>query len=188
MRLRDLDGRDGCSVSWREIVRIGNAQALRSPSNYRSDVSGCDRKQLVYEFSRLYRNPGLGHSIRKRLELAGKTAFEASSGLDIFNLGSLYKDVQSAQYIEDIRVATRRGMKGAWDNEFWVGAAPYGYHLEPIYSGKENNYGERIHDGVKLRIDDAQAAVVRRIFRLYTEGNGLKNLARAPATKLDESS
>jgi len=67
-------------------------------------------------------------------------------------------NIVDEQYIEAIKIATRRGLEGALLRGKWVSSAPYGYKLEN---------GE-------LKINEEEAKFVKEIFERYANGEGLR--------------
>jgi DNA invertase Pin-like site-specific DNA recombinase len=59
-----------------------------------------------------------------------------------------------------------------------VGGRVYGYDNVPVYSNERDRSGKRKRLYVKHEINEQQAEVVRLIFKLYAEGNGLINIAK----------
>src|SRR5439155_706151 len=58
-----------------------------------------------------------------------------------------------------------------------VGGRVFGYHNRVIYNGIDRD-GNPLRSHVEREINDAEAAVVRRIFALYDAGEGLKRIAK----------
>ena len=67
---------------------------------------------LCWEFSRLARSSEDLGWIRNRLHVMKKTAFEAATGLDVFNVGSKVMGVLAEEYLVKLRADTRRGLRG----------------------------------------------------------------------------
>ncbi|GAB6066057.1 recombinase family protein [Aquifex pyrophilus] len=67
-------------------------------------------------------------------------------------------NVVDEQYIEGIRIATRRGLEGALLRGKWVSSAPYGYKMV----------------NSTLQINEEEAKVVREVFERYANGEGLR--------------
>ena len=108
---------------------------------------------LCFDFSRLARNSEDLGWIANRLRVARKTAYESSTGLEIFNVGAKVMGGLNEEYLERLRADTRRGLRGRVERGCSAGGLPYGYRSEPH------------RDGKRWVVDPDQAAVVRRIFR-----------------------
>jgi site-specific DNA recombinase len=135
---------------------------------------------LCYDFTRLARNSEDLGWIRNKLRVSRRTAYAVDTGLDIFNVGAKVMGVLGEEYLEKLRHDTRRGLQGQFERGFWTGGTVYGYTSEPDYSsGKKNNRGEPVPDGYRLKIDEDQAAVIRRIFVDYIAGQSDKAISKA---------
>jgi hypothetical protein len=74
----------------------------------------------------------------------------------------------------------RRGKKGRFRDGYHPGGACYGYVNEPIEdTSRRGVHGRFEVIGCKQRINEEQAAIVRRIFREYIEGRSSTQIARA---------
>jgi hypothetical protein len=74
-------------------------------------------------------------------------------------------------FLDDLRDKTHRGMVGQVLSGYHGGGRAYGYRLVPEFDPtKKDAYGRPEHVGTKLAIDEAQVAIVRRIFREYADG------------------
>ena len=72
-------------------------------------------------------------------------------------------NIVDEQYVEGIRIATKRGLEGIFRQGKWTGGTiPFGYTTE-------NGY---------LRVKEDEAEIVRWIFEEYAFGKGLKTLCR----------
>ena len=132
---------------------------------------------LCWEFSRLARDSEDLGWIRNQLRLHRKTAREASTGLDISNVGSKVMGILSEEYLVKLRADTRRGLRGRVERKMFAGGTPYGYRTEPISSGLMDPHGIDIPAGYRLVVDPEQAHVVRRIFLEYVSGEGFRAIA-----------
>ncbi len=135
---------------------------------------------LCYDFTRLARNSEDLGWIRNKLRVSRRKSYAVDTGLDIFNVGAKVMGVLGEEYLEKLRHDTRRGLQGQFERGFWTGGTVHGYTSEPDYSsGKKNNRGEPVPDGYRLKIDEDQAAVIRRIFADYIAGLSGKAIAKA---------
>jgi len=132
---------------------------------------------LCFDFSRLGRSAEDLGWIRNRLKLAKRTAYDVSTRLEIFNVGAKVMGVMAEEYLEKLRVETKRGVQGRVERGFHGGGKPYGYRTVAQPSGKLDPHGRPEAAGYRLVIDPKEARVVRRIFRLYLAGDGLKSIA-----------
>jgi site-specific DNA recombinase len=71
-------------------------------------------------------------------------------------------------YVKELARKTHRGLEGAFLRGFHAGGRCFGYRNVPVDGG-----------GVRLAIDDAEAATVRRIFEMSASGMSLKAIATA---------
>lgn len=72
-------------------------------------------------------------------------------------------NIVDEQYVEAVKIATRRGLEGLFKRGKWTGGGvPYGYTVK---------------NGM-LTVDQKEAEIVRLIFREYDSGTGLKNIAK----------
>ena len=83
----------------------------------------------------------------------------------------------NALFLKDLAAKTRRGLEGRIRQGRCIGIAPYGYRIiRRLGQAGEPERGLR-------EIDDAQAAVVRRIFADYATGLSPRSIARALNTE-----
>jgi hypothetical protein len=66
---------------------------------------------LCFDFSRLARNSEDLGWIRNRLRIHKRTAYETSTGLDIFNVGSKVMGVMNEEYLVKLRADVQRGLR-----------------------------------------------------------------------------
>ncbi len=90
------------------------------------------------------------------------------NGKVTYGLKSLIGEI----YLDDLRDKTLRGLEGRCLAGYSTGGLPFGYCTVP-----DVGHGGRAL-GNLIRVDDAHAAVVRRVFALYLEGRSLAGIAR----------
>lgn len=130
-----------------------------------SDIESWD-VLLVWDSSRIARDSEDLGWVRKRLRFHDRRGIEVASGLGLENVGSKVMGVLAEEYLVKLREDTRRGLQGRAERNLATGAPPYGYSTEEGASG-----------GRRVVVHEGEAAVVRRMFRLYLEGDGLRSLA-----------
>src|SRR5580658_7547797 len=101
----------------------------------------------------------------KRLHFAGIAIVTLAEGR-ITPLHVGLKGAMNSIFLQDLADKTRRGLRGRIENRRSGGGNSFGYDVVP----GEGHRGERI-------INDAQAAVVRRIFENYAAGMSPKRIA-----------
>ncbi len=74
--------------------------------------------------------------------------------------------------LQIVRSETLRGLEGRALAGFWAGGRVYGYKTV-----REENPPEPEHPRAIPVVDEVQAAIVRRIFQLYADNHGLKQIA-----------
>lgn len=139
---------------------------------------------MVEDTSRLSRAWGETQEIIQRLAFYGvdvhfvNDGFSASEKQSSLRVG--VKNLLDSQYRQDLADKTMRGLKAQVARGYSVGAHVYGYR----YESEEHASGEIDRKtgrprvvGVRIEIDDDQAAVVREIFRLFVEGYSVRSIA-----------
>lgn len=125
---------------------------------------------LVDDRSRLSRNVGDAARIREELGFLGVRIVAVSQGIDsqdeqaevLFGVHALVDTI----YIKELGKKTHRGLEGLALRGLHTGGNCYGYR------------NVRIKEGVKLEVNESQAAVIRRIFEMATSGQSLEKIAR----------
>src|SRR5262245_37712989 len=132
---------------------------------------------IAYDFARLARNEEDLGWIRNRIRSRRRTAIEASTGLDLDNVGARVMGVMNAEYLEKVRQDTLRGLGVRFDHKLATVGAPFGYPTVPIVVGHDA-HGHPVTQGYRLEVDPELAPVVVRLFEGYARhGLGLKALA-----------
>jgi site-specific DNA recombinase len=138
---------------------------------------------LVDDTSRLSRNAKDTLTIYEKLTFAGVRLVAISQGIDSQNeqAGVLMQvhGIVDSVYVKELATKTRRGMEGAFLRGNHTGGRCFGYRNVPIEdSTRTDEHGRPVILGVRLEVNEAQAAVVRRIFELYAGGSSLKRITK----------
>jgi len=73
-------------------------------------------------------------------------------------------------YLDDLGEDTHRGQQAQFDKGYWVGGKVYGYSLIKVTDPTETDaHGDPKRIGTGLRLDTAEAKVVKDIFHLYAD-------------------
>jgi site-specific DNA recombinase len=125
---------------------------------------------LMDDTSRLYRNLGDSMKFVERLNFIGIRVVSVSQGIDTQNeqsdvLMTVHSLVDSL-YIKELAKKTHRGLEGCALKGLHTGGRCFGYD------------NKRDGESVRLSINEAEAAVVRRIFQMAAEGGSLKGIAK----------
>ncbi len=125
---------------------------------------------FVEDVSRISRDPEDLARLRKLLAFYGARLVSVDDGFELDGssgsaLAFGVKSMLSEQYLKDLGAKTKRGLMGNARQGKSTGGRAYGY---------------RSHVQTKqLEIVDDEAAIVRRIFRLYADGSSYDKIARA---------
>jgi site-specific DNA recombinase len=122
---------------------------------------------FVEDVSRISRDKGDAARFEKTLRFHGVGLVSVADGfeLDGSASGGLiygFKALLSDEYLRDLGKKTLRGLRGNAREGKATGGRAYGF---------------RTGEGGKIEIVPAEAETVRRIFRLYSEGNGYASIA-----------
>jgi site-specific DNA recombinase len=153
---------EGISGSVPVALRRGGKALLADALASRFDVL------IVEGLDRLSRDMGEQDQVVKRFEFRGIRIIGTADGYDTQARGRkvmrVARGLVNELYLDDLREKTHRGLAGQFDRGYHVGGVCYGYRTEPTADGR----------GRQLVIDEAQAAVVRRIYEEYAEGAGMR--------------
>lgn len=134
------------------------------------------RVVIVDDLSRLSRNIGATHNIIDELASVGVKLLDVSTGIDSENENAEMTmgmhSIINAQYIRTIRKQTHRGLEGRALAGFSTGGKVYGYTtiVEP-------NPPDPGHPRMVPVADEIESGIVRRIFKMFLGGSGLKSIA-----------
>ncbi|MGH2404145.1 MAG: recombinase family protein [bacterium] len=177
-RLSRQEGeRYGCMITavWRDAALTGQLSEEQRPG-LRAILAAAEAGEIdvliVDDCSRLSRNTSDALRIMERLSFWGVALIARADGINtLTNPKSsrlLYglKAAVNEEYLRGMGEQIRRGMEGQVRKGRSPGGRPYGYRSQPIIDERGRVAGaERV-------IDEAEAAVVRRIFRLYAGDEG----------------
>jgi site-specific DNA recombinase len=139
----------------------------------------------VDQLSRLSRDIGDTDAIVKRLRFFGVRLIAISDGLDTADetnkISVTVKSLVNEIFLDDLRKTTKRGLDGQFLKNYSTGGRTYGYRSEPVYDSARgiDPRGNPVAAGYRLTIVPAEAAVVQRVFRLFSDGHGEKAIARS---------
>ncbi len=133
------------------------------------------REVLVWKFSRFTRNREHAIAYKSLLRRRGVTVVSITEQTDDTPAGTLTEaiiETVDEYYSEDLATDVRRGMREAASRGFWVSSrTPYGYKRVMVQDGEKER--------PKLQPDDVTAPVVKRIFDMAENGEGMLDIARA---------
>jgi site-specific DNA recombinase len=125
---------------------------------------------LVDDTSRFSRRQSEAMSTVENLRFQGLRVIFVSQGIDTHSEQS---DVQmtvhglvDSLYVKELAKKTHRGLEGNFLRGFHTGGRCYGFQTTGLAYGKQ------------LKINEAEAAVVRRIFKMSADGLSLKSIAK----------
>jgi DNA invertase Pin-like site-specific DNA recombinase len=108
----------------------------------------------------------------RRLKLKGVELIAVSQGISSRAKGAATQlavhGLISELYVENVREKTHRGLDALARNGLSTGGCTYGYQSVPTTSGATSK---------RLEIDEAEAAIVRRIFEEYAAGKSYRTIA-----------
>lgn len=130
-------------------------------------AAGAFETLYVWKFDRLGRDAEELLRARRMLEAAGVTIVSLTEGLAESTLVYGVRALVSQEEREKVSERTRMGLAVVMREGRWKGGTtPYGYRPGTAYRGE-------------LVIDEAEAAIVRRIDSLYTAGQGAPKISIA---------
>ena len=112
-------------------------------------------------------------TLYKHLRFAGVKIFTLSAGEgEINELHVGLKGTMNALFLKDLAAKTHRGLRGRVEAGKSGGGICYGYDVVKLHDAA----GERIRG--EREIDEAEAEIVRRIFREFAQGTSPRAIAR----------
>src|SRR4051812_6025110 len=157
---RDIAARHGCAVAATfEDREISGTSAINRPGFRRmmqAAADGAFDAIVIEDIDRFARDQADWHTARKRLDFLGVKLFTALGPVGRLD-GSL-RALMAEHFVENLIIHTRRGMVGRIKAGLTAGGLTYGYDVVPGESGA------RV-------VNEAEAAIVRRIFAEYVAGD-----------------
>lgn len=139
---------------------------------------------VIDQLSRLSRDIGDTDAIVKQLKFLDIRIIAVLDGIDTAQettkISVTVKSLVNEIFLDDLRKTTKRGLDGQFLKGFSTGGRTYGYRSEPVYdqAGRVDAHGHPIPIGYRLFIDEAEAAILRHIFRRFAEGMCEKSIAK----------
>jgi site-specific DNA recombinase len=139
---------------------------------------------VVDQLSRLSRDIGDTDAIIKRLRFIGSSVIAIGDNIntadDTTKISVTVKSLVNELYLDDLRKATKRGLDGQFLKGYATGGRTYGYFSEPVHDASEptGSHSKSEPVGYKIKVNPAEAVIVRRIFQSFREGNGEKAIAK----------
>jgi DNA invertase Pin-like site-specific DNA recombinase len=135
---------------------------------------------LADDTSRVSRDPADAHRILQRLTFHGVRLIYIAQSIDSASdqaevLVGVHGIVDSL-YRRELTAKSRRGVIGQLERGYSTGARTYGYRSVPVLDltgRRDPATGQTALLGKRLEIDEAKAAIVRRVFEDYAAGTGV---------------
>ncbi|MFI0416398.1 MAG: recombinase family protein [Candidatus Thiodiazotropha sp.] len=157
-------------ISGASLIRPGIQALMQAAMGGDFDILLCEA------LDRLSRDQEDIAGLYKRMEFAGVKIITLSEG-EISSLHIGLKGTMNALFLKDLADKTRRGLQGRVEKGKSGGGIAYGYRVLKTFDAQgEAVKGER-------EIDEAQATIIRRIFRQYVNDN---SSPKAIAAQLNE--
>lgn len=137
---------------------------------------------LADDTSRLSRKLADSLRIFEQLKFAGIRIVFVSQGIDTVSeqaeLLVATHGIVDSLYLTELAKKTFRGVEQRALSGLHTGGRVFGYKRVPIeHRTQRDSYGRPVITGVKLAVDENEAALVRRIFESYASGHSLKRIA-----------
>ncbi len=130
---------------------------------------------VTEDLSRITRDFADGAMVFKKLQYLGVPLLGIADGIDTSARGAklsyTVKTLLADMYLDELRDKTLRGLEGRALRGFSTGALPIGYR------SREEKVARGGIVGYAIEIDEAQAAVVRRVFDEYLARRSLSGIA-----------
>src|SRR5215813_6489570 len=137
---------------------------------------------LVDDLSRLSRDNHMLLTLYAEFRFNGVRIISRADSLDRDDLhsklGFQMRGIVNELYLDDLREKTLRGQKGQKARGFVVGERTYGYRSVPVGEMRVDRHGRPRPDGYRMVIEPLEAEVVRRIFRDFSGGKGIKAIVK----------
>jgi site-specific DNA recombinase len=137
---------------------------------------------LVDDTSRLSRNMIDSLKIFEQLRFVNVRTIFVAQGIDTESeqaeLLVTTHGIVDSLYLKDLKARTFRGVEQRAIEGLHTGGRVFGYLHVPIEnSNKRDAHGRPAIEGVRLEVEPAQAATIKRIFERYAAGHSMKRIA-----------
>jgi len=183
--------REIAARGWTESATFSDAEVsgtVAGRPGYQAMMAAARKREfdvlIVDELSRLTRDPEELAGLRKRLHFWGVGLRTLADGIDTIRsplatapLMAMRGMVNEAEGLLNAH-RSRRGLRGRVLAHHHAGGAPYGYRTRPVHAdrpGEPEGTGPVL--GYEYVIHEAEAAIIRRIFQLYVDGMGTRQIA-----------
>src|SRR5262249_4764494 len=139
---------------------------------------------FVDDSSRVARDLADALRVLQRLRFAGVRVIYISQGIDSASEQAetliAVHGLVDGLYLREMAAKTKRGLAGQLERGFSTGGAQYGYRTVPVLdpSGRTESDGRQALLGKRLEVNEAEAAVIRRIFEWYASGMGIPTIVQ----------
>ena len=168
-------------------AEVSGAVSRRRPG-YQELLKAAEERQfeviVVDEFSRLSRDQEEQAGVRKRLAFWGVGLVAVADGLDTLSAPQAASAIAFVKgFVGEAEIAaiahrTRRGLEGRVRTGHSPGGGPYAYRSRPVHADRPGDPpGTGPIVGYEPFVHEAEAEVVRRVFRLYCEGKSARTIA-----------
>jgi DNA invertase Pin-like site-specific DNA recombinase len=169
------EAKSAASLAGRDALNSLLADAKRKPPPF-----DC---LLVDDTSRLARYLPDVLSLNDRLRYDGIFIYAVAQRLDCREKGSrpllTLHGTMDEQFLVSLAEKVHRGQEGRALKGLQPGGKCFGYRNIPIEDPtRSGKYGRFAVSGVRLEIDEEQAAIVRRVFEMYAGGDSLSTIAK----------
>lgn len=130
----------------------------------------------------------LSRSNHQMLTLVNKFAFHqvkiisVSDGIvtddDNSKLGIHIRGLINELYLDDLKKKTMRGLEGQKLRGFSTGESVYGYKSYPVGELRLNKKGQPKYEGMKHRIFEEEACIVRKIYQWFIGGKSINGIVK----------
>ncbi len=180
--------RCGCEVAEEHVytdVEISGATSQRP--GYQTLMQAAKAKQfdaiIVEGQDRIWRDQAEMHAALRRLRFWDVRVYSIETGADLTgkmgNIVATVMGLRDETFLDALREKTHRGQMGQVMRGYSGGARAFGYRSEPIHDpARKDAYGQLVIVGYRRVVHSEEAAVVKRIFKMYVAGHSPKVIAR----------
>lgn len=166
-----------------EAVSGANINGIEYTQLKQAAQQGAFECILLDDLSRHGRDMVESATIYRDLSAIGVRIVSVADGIDTSTASSkmpfYFKGMMNELFLDDLRLKVVRGLKSQIIMGYSTGGCMYGYTTEAVLdpNGSEDRFGRPVRFGCKIIVNELEAAVVRRIFKLKTQGLGVRSIA-----------